>query len=192
MRCTLPTVAFLSLILSAAGWALDEKPAQEKKVDNAELEKKELVLRPALVFGYRRFTVARNSRSAGSAARKISLDGALAAFQGTWNLVAHEIDGKPLEGVEDIKGQLIINQEKMTYYQDGKIRHEGKVALDVTKNPKQLVFAYTSGRSDVAIYVSAGNYMITCRNTDGKTFPSEFASGTEKGGTYLDVWKREK
>src|SRR5207249_3865628 len=38
----LSMAVLLSLILSAAGWALDEKPAQEKKVDQAELEKKEL------------------------------------------------------------------------------------------------------------------------------------------------------
>jgi len=116
----------------------------------------------------------------------------LTAIQGTWHLVAHERDGKEAP-FKDIKtAWLIIENDKVTYKQGGETLVEGKVGLDATKNPKHLDLAYTSGRSDLTIYVRVGDYIIQCGNVDEKTRPSEFTSGTEKGGTYLNVWNREK
>jgi hypothetical protein len=37
-----------------------------------------------------------------------------------------------------------------------------------------------------------GDYLAQCGNAVGKPRPTEFVSGTEKGGVYLNVWKREK
>jgi uncharacterized protein (TIGR03067 family) len=114
----------------------------------------------------------------------------LAALQGTWNLVACELDGK--ETSEFKKGQLIIEKDKVTYKQNGETLFEGKVELDPTTNPKQLDQYFTSGRTDLTIYVRVGDYLIQCGNHDGKTRPTEFVSGSKKGGVYLNVWKREK
>lgn len=118
----------------------------------------------------------------------------LAALQGTWVLLRHEESGKVVvdDNTPDNKRErLIINGNKVVC-KNGETIVEGKVVLDATKNPKHLDLQYTPKHSDVTIYVRAGNYLILCGNRDGKTRPTEFVSGAEKGGEALTVWKREK
>jgi uncharacterized protein (TIGR03067 family) len=69
---------------------------------------------------------------------------------------------------------------------------EVKVVLDPTKTPKHLDFRFSSGRTDLIIYVRAGDYMIYCGNRDRQTRPREFVSGTPQGGEYLMAWKIER
>jgi uncharacterized protein (TIGR03067 family) len=114
----------------------------------------------------------------------------LAALQGTWVPLRYEEGGKLV--VDDMKRRLIVNADKVTYQENGVTVLEGKVVLDSTKTPKHLDQQYTSGQTDLTIYVRAGDYIIQCGNRDGKTRPVEFLSGAEKGGQYLTVWKIER
>src|SRR5262249_15159339 len=63
-------------------------------------------------------------------------------------------------------GQLIFDQDKVTYKQNGITHLEGKVDLDPTTSVKQLDQYFTSGRTDLTIYVRAGDYLIQCGNVD--------------------------
>jgi uncharacterized protein (TIGR03067 family) len=114
----------------------------------------------------------------------------LAALQGTWVPLYYEEGGKRVPGTYSC--QHIIRGDRVTVQVNGQTKAEGKVVLDPTQNPKHLNLQFTSGGTDLLIYVRAGDYLIYCGNRGGKTRPSEFASGTAKGGEYLLVWKVER
>jgi uncharacterized protein (TIGR03067 family) len=112
----------------------------------------------------------------------------LAALQGTWNLLTCIKHGK--ETFAHKTGQLVFDQGKVAYKQNGATHLEGKVELDPTANPRRLD-QYFGGRTDLTIYVRVGDYLIQCGNVDSETRPTEFVSGSKKGGVYLNLWKRE-
>ena len=93
---------------------------------------------------------------------------------------------------KDVPTRHIIKGDTVTVQVDGKTHAEGKVVLDATQNPKRLEYKLTSGQTHLMIYVRAGDSVIYCGNRDGKTYPSEFASGTASGGEYLIAWKIER
>jgi uncharacterized protein (TIGR03067 family) len=118
----------------------------------------------------------------------------LAALQGNWVLLRHEESGKVVvddNTPDDRRERLTIKGDRVVCKNGGTIM-EGKVVLDATKNPKHLDLQFAAGHADVIIYVRAGNFLIFCGNRAGKARPTEFASGTEKGGEALTVWKMEK
>jgi len=114
----------------------------------------------------------------------------LEALQGTWVPLQYEERAKKVPGEFNFK--QIIKGDKVTFQVNGETKAEGRVVLDPTKNPKQLDFEFTSGQTDLIIYVRVGDNVIYCGNRDGKTRPSEFVSGSAKGGEYLMGWKIEK
>jgi len=120
----------------------------------------------------------------------LSAEKELAALQGTWVPLQYEADGRKVEGVLNFK--QIIKGDTVTFLVNREAKAEGKVIVDVMSNPKRLDFQFTSGQTDLIIYVRAGDYVTYCGNRDGQTRPSEFATGTAKGGEYLQVWKIER
>jgi uncharacterized protein (TIGR03067 family) len=117
-------------------------------------------------------------------------EGELAAIQGTWFPRQYEEAGKRVRGPFDFK--QFIKGDKVTFQVNGETKADGTVVLDPTKNPKQMDFQFSSGQTDLIIYVRVGDYITYCGNRDGKTRPTEFVSGTAKGGEYLMVWKIAK
>jgi uncharacterized protein (TIGR03067 family) len=113
----------------------------------------------------------------------------LAALQGTWKMVAYEEDGKEVPAEDRL---YIIDKDKMTFKQNGEVAAEGTLELDATRTPKHLDYRITSGQTDLIIYTRVGDYLIQCGRRDGKTRPSEFATGTANGGAYLIVLQRQK
>jgi uncharacterized protein (TIGR03067 family) len=113
----------------------------------------------------------------------------LAALQGSWKLMTYEEDGKE---VKDVGNPYTIEKDKLTVKRDGEVTAEGPLELDPTRSPKHLDFQRTGGQTEMTIYVRVGDYLILCGRRDGKTRPSEFATGTANGGEYLIVLKREK
>jgi uncharacterized protein (TIGR03067 family) len=114
----------------------------------------------------------------------------LAALQGTWVPLPYEEGGKPARS--DLNFRQIIKGDKVIFQVNGETKAEGKVVLDPTQNPRHLDFQFTSGQTDLIIYVRVGDHVIYCGNRDGKTRPTEFASGTPKDGEYLMAWKIER
>jgi uncharacterized protein (TIGR03067 family) len=113
----------------------------------------------------------------------------LAALQGTWVPLQYEEGGRKIQGTFNCTH--LIKGDKVTVRVNGETIAEGKVVLDPTTSPKHLDFHFPSGRTDLMIYVRAGDYVIYCGNRGGKR-PLAFASGTANGGAYLLVWKIER
>jgi uncharacterized protein (TIGR03067 family) len=115
----------------------------------------------------------------------------LVALQGTWKLMTHEEDGKDVPYGEDVQ-LYIVEKDKITVKRKGDVIAERPIELDATRSPKHLDFQRTGGQTELTIYIRVGDYFIQCGRRDGKTRPSEFATGTANGGEYLIVLKREK
>lgn len=115
----------------------------------------------------------------------------LEALQGTWKLMTHEEEGKIVAYGDDVH-LYTIEKDKMTVKRKGEVIAEGSIDLDPKKSPRHLDVRLTSGQTDLTIYIRVGDYLIQCGSRDGKTRPSDFATGTAKGGAYLLVLKREK
>jgi uncharacterized protein (TIGR03067 family) len=115
-------------------------------------------------------------------------DKELAALRGTWMLLRYEEGGKLVQ--DDRKIRLIVDGDDVTYQENGVTKAEGKVIVDPMKEPRHLTFVHPE-HTDLIIYVRAGDYLIYCGNRGGRR-PTEFVSGTAKGGAYLMAWKIEK
>jgi uncharacterized protein (TIGR03067 family) len=114
----------------------------------------------------------------------------LAALQGTWIPLQYEEGGKKVEG--DLSTRHIIKGDRLMVQVDGRTQAEGRVVLDASQNPKQLYLHLNSGPTHAIIYVRVGDYVIYCGNRRQEPLPSEFASGTPKGGEYLMAWKIQR
>jgi len=132
--------------------------------------------------------------SAGALAKEEAYEEArekeLAALQGTWVPLQYEEGGIKAEG--EITTRHIIKGDKVTVQVDGRTHDEGRVVLDPTQNPKRLYLRMNGGPTHAIIYVRAGNHVIYCGNRREEPLPSEFASGTAKGGEYLIAWRIER
>jgi uncharacterized protein (TIGR03067 family) len=113
----------------------------------------------------------------------------LKALHGTWKVIRNEEGGKQVD-----KGNLvyIFTGNKVVIENNGKAISEPEVRLNAAAFPKQLDLHWDANRRDSTIYVRCGDYLIQCGNRDVDTHPREFASGTEKGGAYMLVFKKEK
>ena len=114
----------------------------------------------------------------------------LTALQGTWVPLQFEEGGIKAEG--EISTRHIIKGDKVTVQVDGRTHDEGRVVLDPTQNPKRLYLRMNAGPTHAIIYVRAGNHVIYCGNRREEPVPSEFATGTAKGGEYLIAWRIER
>jgi uncharacterized protein (TIGR03067 family) len=109
----------------------------------------------------------------------------IAALQGTWQCLRFEEGGKLVE----TKGAYVIDGHKISVdWGNGILK--ARMSTNASKEPKHLDLEnLDTGRTDVTIYVRAGDYLIQCGNRDGKTRPTKFATGVEGGGEYIIVWK---
>ena len=114
----------------------------------------------------------------------------LAALQGTWKWLNFEQGGKDAPIV--VETFYVFQNDRLIVKNKDKTVLQGTVSLDPTTSPRQLDVQFDSGQTDVTIYIRVGEYLIQCGHRDGKTRPTEFASGTPKGGAYLIVMKRQK
>jgi uncharacterized protein (TIGR03067 family) len=119
----------------------------------------------------------------------------LAALQGTWRFVSLEDKGKD-KTVKDDGRVWVIDKDQMSFKLDKNDKNAvswGTLEIDPTKRLKCLDYRMTTrDQTDLMIYIRAGDYLIVCYSSGGKTRASEFASGTPDGGDYLLVLKREK
>lgn len=114
----------------------------------------------------------------------------LAALQGTWKPLQLEEEGKQVAG--ELSTRHIVKGDTITVQVDDKTHAKGKVSLDPHKTPPQLDLRLENGETHLLIYVRAGDHIICCGNRDGQIRPTEFSTGTPRGGEYLMTWKIEK
>ena len=129
--------------------------------------------------------IASDARDAG----KTDLD----KFQGTWNLVSAEADGKKTPPEDAKKIMLTIQGDKFVLRKDSVVISEGTMTLDPTKKPKEIDEAITTGPNKgkvfLAIYEIDDEQHKISFAAAGKARPTAFSSGN---GQLLQVWKREK
>jgi uncharacterized protein (TIGR03067 family) len=119
----------------------------------------------------------------------------LAKLQGTWNVVAVEVDGQRLPA-ETTKGwKLVIKDNKYTF-EAGKASTEGTYRLDPAKTPKAIDATRTNGpdkgKTLLGIYQLDGDRLLMCFAEPGqKNRPASFV--LKKGaGLRMYVLKRAR
>jgi len=119
----------------------------------------------------------------------------LEKFQGNWQLISVERDGKKTPQEEAKKITLSIQGNKVVLRKNAVIITEVTMTLDPTKKPKELDETITTGPDKgkvfSAIYeIDDGHHKI-CFAAAGKERPTAFSS-LPGSGQLLQVWKREK
>jgi uncharacterized protein (TIGR03067 family) len=114
-------------------------------------------------------------------------------LQGTWQMVSHEVNGKP---DDTLKGTVrVVEGDKFTIKKGDKVLRVGTMKLDPTKKPKWIDISFTEGpekgKARLGIYVLDGDMQKICYGDLDKERPAEFGSkpGT---GHRLVVFKRVK
>jgi uncharacterized protein (TIGR03067 family) len=115
-------------------------------------------------------------------------------FEGTWDLVYIERDGKPLKVQKGV--QSTYAGGKFVVKNGDKIIVAGSVKLDPAKKPKALDVTYTEGpdkgKSFKAIYERDGDTMKFCRPASpDQDRPTVFKMSPEKPGL-MTIYKRAK
>jgi uncharacterized protein (TIGR03067 family) len=120
----------------------------------------------------------------------------LEKFQGKWNLVSAQRDGKPMPQEEVKKLKLTIEANRFVLRRESATISEGSfTVLDAVGSPKKIDETLTTGpntgRVFLAIYEIDDEQHRICFAAPGKERPTAFAS--EPGsGQLLQVWKRDK
>jgi uncharacterized protein (TIGR03067 family) len=122
----------------------------------------------------------------------------LKQFQGTWTLVAVEVNGKKIDAEAMKKAgheiTLIVKDEKVTL----KLRR-GDMAGTLKLNPSKKPKAYDSRATDpegqtheaVGIYKIEGDTLTVCYVAAGNDRPSEFKADAGSGAV-VQVFKRDR
>jgi uncharacterized protein (TIGR03067 family) len=112
----------------------------------------------------------------------------LADLQSTWNYVYYEE-----KGIAEEPGtkQFVIAENRMDFRAGGVTRVKTTIEVDAAKSPKHFTQKFNDGQVYRSIYVLAEDYLILCGIRDGGR-PTEFSCGTDKGGDFLIVLKRER
>jgi uncharacterized protein (TIGR03067 family) len=118
----------------------------------------------------------------------------LARFQGTWRLVAREIEGKKAtpRTVEAADSTLTFKDAKVTYRSQGEDIWTATVKLDPARSPKLVEVTYLTGpekgKTGRAIYKLEGDRLTVCFSST--QLPTDFT--TEDTDRALVVYQREK
>jgi uncharacterized protein (TIGR03067 family) len=118
----------------------------------------------------------------------------LKAFQGTWKLVAMEVDGQEV-AADKLSGATLKIQDKKYSLTTGKQLHEVEITLDPGKKPKEIDMKFLDGpnkdRVGRGIYQIEGDTLKICRALDPQEArPQDFKTAC-KNGYFTIVWQRE-
>jgi uncharacterized protein (TIGR03067 family) len=117
----------------------------------------------------------------------------LEKFQGNWQLISMERDGKKTPPEDAKKITLSIQGNKFVLRKDAAVISEGTMTLDPTKKPKEIDETITTGPNKgkvfSAIYEIDDEQHKICFAAAGKERPTAFSSSN---GQLFQVWKREK
>src|ERR1051326_7071509 len=116
----------------------------------------------------------------------------LQKFQGTWQLVSAENDGKvlPEEQVKQIR-VVIEGNTHTVYFGDKAVAEKIEFRIDPTKKPKEVTDTLKDGKEIRGIYELDGDTLRSCVGAPGKDRPTEF-TGKAGSGQTLRVFKRVK
>jgi len=114
-------------------------------------------------------------------------------FQGTWNVVALEIEGSALTNSVFGGSKIVIEGNRFTTKAMG-ATYEGTFSINTECTPKSLDMNFTSGpekgNCSLGIYEIDGDNWKLCLTVSGRTRPVEFAT-SPKSGHALETLVRE-
>jgi uncharacterized protein (TIGR03067 family) len=118
----------------------------------------------------------------------------IAKFQGNWQLVSLERDGKKSPADEVNKIKLTIQGNRFVLKKDSVVVSEGTFKLDAAKKPKEIEETLTAGPNKgkvfLAIYEVDDREQRICFAAPGKDRPKEFSSSPGSGQVF-QVWRKE-
>jgi uncharacterized protein (TIGR03067 family) len=118
----------------------------------------------------------------------------LEKWQGTWQPVSMETNGKPIgpEGLKKIK--LTVSGAEY-HFQNDTFSEHGLYKFHATKDPKELDIVVGEGANKgkvyLAIYKVEPDELTICLTTKNQSRPTEFI-GTAASGCTLENWHRVK
>ena len=119
----------------------------------------------------------------------------LEKFQGNWQLISAERDGKKTPQEDAKKITLSIQGDKFVLRKNSVVISEGTMTLDPNKKPKAIDETITTGpnkgKAFSAIYEVDDEHHKICFAAAGKERPTAFSS-PPGSGHLLQVWKRVK
>jgi uncharacterized protein (TIGR03067 family) len=117
----------------------------------------------------------------------------LAKLEGTWQPTYIEIDGQPYKG--DFKSDRLVIIGKNYELTGPKVKMEGVISIDPSKNPRHMDTEVTGGDSKgtktVGIYELEGQKLMVCYRMVPGDRPTEFATKANSNRA-LVVYKRVK
>jgi uncharacterized protein (TIGR03067 family) len=106
----------------------------------------------------------------------------LAKLQGTWNVVALELDGQNRPAGTDAR--IVVDGDRFTSEGMG-ATYKGKLIVDPTQKPKAFDLRFTAGpekgNTNLGIYELKGDRWKICLDFQGKERPKTFAAAAGSG-----------
>jgi uncharacterized protein (TIGR03067 family) len=114
------------------------------------------------------------------------------SLQGTWEIVALEVDGAAVPESGFAGSRIVVKGKTFTTISMG-ATYGGTLAIDATKRPKTLDLSFRTGpekgNRSLAIFELDGDLWKLCLTITGKTRPEAFATQRGSGHAY-EVLKR--
>jgi uncharacterized protein (TIGR03067 family) len=104
----------------------------------------------------------------------------LKKFQGTWKVARMDVDGikMPQEAFEKVT--VLIEGDRLSFLDKGKVYEEIECVLDPAKKPREIDMHYVLGLKkgvlELGIYEVEGNTLRICQSLTRKKRPSELTS----------------
>ena len=117
----------------------------------------------------------------------------LARLQGTWNIVALEVEGQKMAAGALTGSKIVVKGDRFTTLAMG-ATYEGKLEVDPAKTPKTFNLNFTAGpekgNTSLGIYELDGDTWKICMTVAGNNRPKEFATKPRSGHAF-ETLKRD-
>lgn len=118
----------------------------------------------------------------------------LAKLQGTWSLVAMEVDGKPVAAEKLTSATLEIRGHKYALTSRTKL-HEVEIKLDASKSPGEIDMQFLDGpnkdRIGRGIYQLDGDKLKICRSLDPQDERPKTFNTAGQVNYFVMVWQKQ-
>jgi len=154
---------------------------------------KEFVTKPGSGFALE--TLKRGDVPAPAETADAADTGPATELEGEWAMISGSMDGHPMEASLVKIGRRVVKGNQLTVLFGGQVYLKGRFTLDLSKSPKHIDYAITSGAgagsAQLGIYELEGKMLKLCMAAAGQARPADFTSAKGDSRT-LTVWKPAK